>query len=89
MTPYDGSMAWVILILVLAAAAFGVLGAVIKAVAFLVLTILLTVAALAAIAWYGFRHQIRRWERGGLRTRSGQRTTDEAPRGLPTRDDRY
>jgi peptidoglycan/LPS O-acetylase OafA/YrhL len=78
-------MAWVILILVLAAAAFGVLGAVIKAVAFLVLTILLTVAALAAIAWYGFRHQIRRWERA----RPGQRTTDEAPRGLPTRDDRY
>ena len=82
-------MAWVILILVLAAAAFGILGAVIKAVAFLVLTILLTVAALAAIAWYAFRRQIRRWERGGLRTRSGQPTTDEATRGLPTRDDRY
>jgi len=84
-------MAWVILFLVLAAAAFGVLGAVIKAVAFLVLTILLTVAALVAVVWYGFRHQIRRWEReGGLRTRSGPRTTnDEPPRGLPTRDDRY
>lgn len=84
-------MAWVILFLVLAAAAFGVLGAVIKAVAFLVLTILLTVAALVAIVWYGFRHQIRRWEReGGLRTRSDPGTTnDEPPRGLPTRDDRY
>jgi hypothetical protein len=84
-------MTWVILILVLAAAAFGVLGAVIKAVAFLVLTILLTVAALIAIAWYGFRHQIRRWEReGGLGTRSGSRTTTGgSPRSLPTRDDRY
>ena len=43
-------MAWVILVLVLLAAAFGVLGAVIKAAAFLVLTILLAVAALVAIA---------------------------------------
>ena len=84
-------MAWVILILVLAAAAFGVLGAVIKAVAFLVLTIMLTVAALAAIVWYGFRHQIRRWEReGGLRTRTTPRTATGGPdRGLPNRDDRY
>jgi peptidoglycan/LPS O-acetylase OafA/YrhL len=84
-------MAWVILILVLLAAAFGVLGAVIKAVAFLVLTILLTLAALAAMVWYGFRHQIRRWEReSGLRTRSRRDTAaGEPPRGLPTRDDRY
>ena len=48
-------MAWVILVLVLLAAAFGILGAVIKAAAFLVLTDLLTVAALVAIAWYSFK----------------------------------
>ena len=51
---YDDRMAWVILVLVLLAAAFGILGAVIKAAAFLVLT-MLTVAALVAIAWYSFK----------------------------------
>ena len=44
-------MAWVILLLVLVAAAFGVLGAVIKLTAVLVLTILLSIAALVAIVW--------------------------------------
>ena len=62
-------MGWVILFLVLLAAAFGVLGAVIKVAAFLVLTILLVVAALAAIAWYSFKGQLRRWERDGRRRR--------------------
>ena len=87
-------MAWVILILVLLAAAFGVLGAVIKAAAFLVLTILLTVTAIAAIAWWGFKRQVRRWEQegvaGGTHVRTwtwGQRT--EPPRDLPSHDDRY
>jgi hypothetical protein len=83
-------MAWAILILVLLAAAFGVLGAVIKAAAFLILTILLTVAALVAIAWYGFKHQIRRWERGqGIDpvSRTWGRTRDA--RDLPSHDDRY
>lgn len=87
-------MAWVILILVLLAAAFGVLGAVIKTVAFLVLTILLTVAALVAIAWWGFKRQVRRWEQesvqGGTQVRtwsSGRRPPP--PRDLPSHDDRY
>lgn len=86
-------MAWVILILVLLAAAFGVLGAVIKAAAFLVLTIVLAVAALVAIAWYSFKGQLRRWERDGIggdtqvRTWSARRS--DPPRDLPSHDDRY
>src|SRR5919106_1450565 len=64
---YDDWVGWVILILVLLAAAFGVLGAVIKAAAFVVLTVLLAVTALAAIAWYSFKGQLRRWERDGIR----------------------
>jgi hypothetical protein len=87
-------MGWVILFLVLLAAAFGVLGAVIKAAAILVLTILLAVAALVAIAWYSFKGQLRRWERGEVggatqgRTWSSRRRS-EPPRDLPSHDDRY
>jgi hypothetical protein len=87
-------MAWVILVLILLAAAFGVLGAVIKVAAFLVLTIMLTVAALAAIAWYGFKRQVRRWEQGStaggtqVRTWTWERRSDR-PRNLPSHDDRY
>jgi hypothetical protein len=87
-------MAWVILALVLLAAAFGVLGAVIKAAAFLVLTILLTIAALGAIAWYSIKGQLRRWEREGGGGRTQVRTwswghRSEPPRDLPSHDDRY
>jgi hypothetical protein len=86
-------MAWVILVLVLLAAAFGVLGAVIKAAAFLVLTILLAVAALAAIAWYSFKGQLRRWERDGIggdtQVRIWSTRRSEPPRDLPSHDDRY
>lgn len=86
-------MAWFILIVVLLAAAFGVLGAVIKATAFLVLTILLTVAALGAIAWYSIRTQLRRWQREGVGDRPQVRTwtwgRPEQPRDLPSHDDRY
>ena len=86
-------MGWLILILVLLAAAFGVLGAVVKAAAFVVLTILLTVTALAAIVWYSFRAQLRRWEREGngnpqVRTWTWRRGPDR-PRDLPSHDDRY
>ena len=87
-------MAWVILLLVLLAAAFGVLGAVLKLTAILVLTILLTIAALIALVSYSFRSQIRRWERDGIQGRSqvrawsrGQRP--QPPRNLPSHDDRY
>jgi hypothetical protein len=87
-------MAWLFLILVLLAAAFGVLAAVVKAVAFIVLTILLTIAALVAIVWYSFKAQIRRWEREGFQDRSHESTWSrgprpEPPRDLPSHDDRY
>ena len=54
-------MGWLILILVLIAVALGILGAVIKAVAFIVLTIIFTMLALGAIAYYAVRHQARRF----------------------------
>jgi hypothetical protein len=87
-------MAWVILLLVLLAAAFGVLVAVVKAVAFIILTILLTIAALVAIVWYSFKRQIRRWEREGIEGRShvsvwSRGSRPEPPRDLPSHDDRY
>jgi len=54
-------MGWFILILVLIAVALGILGAVVKAVAFIVLTILFTMLALGAIAYYVVKHQARRF----------------------------
>ena len=54
-------MGWLILILVLIAIAFGILGAVVKAVAFIVLTIIFTLIALGAIAYFAIRHQARRF----------------------------
>jgi hypothetical protein len=87
-------MAWVILLLVLLAAAFGVLGAVLKLTAILVLTVLLTIAALIALVSYSVKSQVRRWEREGIEGRSqvrawsrGQRP--RSPRDLPSHDDRY
>ena len=87
-------MAWVILLLVLVAAAFGVLGAVIKLTTILVLTILLSIAALVAIVWYSFRAQLRRWERDGIDGGTEVRTWSwghrpPRPRDLPSHDDRY
>jgi hypothetical protein len=87
-------MAWLLLLLVLLAAAFGVLGAVIKVTAFLVLTILLTVAILGAIAWYGVKAQVRRWQHeaavdGGSQLWTWTRGSGRSHRDLPSRDDRY
>ncbi len=87
-------MAWVILLLVLLAAAFGVLGAVIKLTAILVLTILLSIAALVAVVWYSFKSQLRRWERNGTDAGTQVRTWSwghrpAPPRDLPSHDDRY
>jgi hypothetical protein len=87
-------MGWVVLLLVLLAAAFGVLGAVVKVAAFLVLTILLTITALVAVAWYSFKGQLRRWERDRAGGRSQVRTWSrghrpQRPRDLPSHDDRY
>jgi hypothetical protein len=87
-------MAWVILLLIVLAAAFGVLGAVLKLTAILVLTILLTIAALVAVVWYSFKAQVRRWERNGVDGRPQVRTwvtgrRPDPPRDLPSHDDRY
>jgi hypothetical protein len=82
-------VAWLILILVLLAAAFGVLGAVIKATAFLILTVLLTLAVLAAIAWYGVRGQLRRWQQDEGSTLWIAAHRHDRGRDLPSHDDRY
>jgi hypothetical protein len=87
-------MGWVILLLVLLAAAFGVLGAVLKLTAILVLTILLTIAALVAVVWFSIKAQLRRWERNGFEGGTQVRTWSwghrpQPPRDLPSHDDRY
>jgi hypothetical protein len=86
-------VAWFLLILVLLAAAFGILGAVIKVTAFIVLTILLTVAVLGAVAWYGVKAQVRRWQHeaagnGGSQLWTWTRGSGPS-RDLPSHDDRY
>lgn len=86
-----------VLILLLLAAAFGVLGAVLEAVAFLVLTVVLTITVLVALAWWGFKRKAREFraeydrEVGQQRStryrvNEAQREADELP---PPRDDRY
>jgi hypothetical protein len=82
-------VAWLLLILVLLAAAFGVLGAVIKVTAFLVLTILMTVAVLGTVAWYAVKSQVRRWDHDVATGWQGSRVSGREPRDLPSHDDRY
>ena len=84
-----------VLILLLLAAVFGVLGAVLKAVAFLVITAVLTVTVLAALAWWGFKRATREFRAEYDRQITEQRVTryrvNEAqhdPEHLP-HDDRY
>ncbi len=55
-------MGWFLLFLVLIAAAFGVLGLVIKATVFVVLTIVMTVIVLGFIAYLMLRRQARRFD---------------------------
>jgi hypothetical protein len=82
-----------ILILLLLAAVFGILGAVLKAVAFLVLTSILTVTVLGALAWWGLKRTTRQFQREYQQQMTSGRPTyrpNEAGEGeLPTRDDRY
>ena len=86
-----------VLILLLLAAVFGVLGAVLKAVAFLVLTAVLTVTVLVALAWWGIRRKAREFQAEYDREITQQRSTryrvNEAQRQTgdlpPHRDDRY
>ena len=56
-------MGWFLLFLVLVALAFGVLGAVIKATVFLVLTLLFTIATFGVLAMLVFRHQAAKFRR--------------------------
>jgi hypothetical protein len=78
----------VLLFLLVLAALAGVLGFVLKITLVVVLTAILSIAALIAIAWFGFRHQVRKLQReaGATHTtiRAGRPTRD-----LPSRDDRY
>jgi membrane protein implicated in regulation of membrane protease activity len=86
-------MAWLILLIVLIAAALGVLGFVVKAAAAILLTLALVVVALMAVIWYAFKHQVGKIQRQLDR----QHTQTDAPgpsgskdRGIPPlRDDRY
>jgi len=53
-------MGWVLLFLVLIAMAFGVLGAVVKATVFIILTVVMTVIVFGYIAYLLLRRQARR-----------------------------
>jgi hypothetical protein len=77
-------MGWLLLILVLIAAAFGVLGAVIKATVFVVLTIVFVAMTLAVIAYLVFRQQARKMQQ------QFERRLQPPPTDYPLgRDDRY
>ncbi|MGZ8629362.1 MAG: hypothetical protein ACXWZF_00130 [Actinomycetota bacterium] len=87
----------IVLILLLLAAIVGVLGAVLKAVAFLVITALLTVTVLGALAWWGLKRKAREFQAEYDRQITQQRVTryrvneaERDPKRLPRlRDDRY
>jgi cobalamin biosynthesis protein CobD/CbiB len=85
-------MLWAILILLVLAALFGVLAAVVKAVAFIILTILLTITVFAALGWWALKRQVRKVAdqldaQSAERPVAGRDRQDgELP---PPRDDRY
>jgi uncharacterized protein (DUF58 family) len=92
---YARGAMWVfVLILLLLAAVFGILGAVLKAVAFLVLTAILTITVLGALAWWGLKRSARQFQReyqrqmaeGEPTYRPNEASGDDE---LPGRDDRY
>jgi hypothetical protein len=86
-----------VLVLLLLAAVLGVLGAVLKAVAFLVITVVLTAIVLGALAWWGFKRKARAFQAEYDRQLTDQRVAryrvNEAERDPerlpPPRDDRY
>jgi hypothetical protein len=82
-----------ILILLLLAAIFGILGAVLKFTAILVIGVLLTVTVLGALAWWGFKRSARKLSAEYDRQVSEHRVTkyreNEAGSNPPERDDRY
>jgi uncharacterized protein (DUF58 family) len=86
-------MAWLLLLIVLIAAALGVLGFVVKAAAAILLTLALVGLVVVALVWWAFTHQVRKIQRH----LDQQFTRTDAPgppgshdRGIPPlRDDRY
>ena len=54
----------------------------------IVLTAILSIATLIAIAWFGLRHQVRKLQREASATHTTI-TTGPPTRDLPARDDRY
>ena len=72
---YDGYVFVFVVILLLLAAAFGVLGAVLKAALVLVLAIILALVVLTVGGYYYLRHRLRRFVRN----------TDPRSRPYPTR----
>ncbi|HJR98700.1 MAG TPA: hypothetical protein VJ979_12425 [Actinomycetota bacterium] len=86
----------VVLILLFLAAVFGVLGEVLEAVAFLVITAVLTAVVLGALAWWALRRKVRQFRSEIDSQLTEQRVTryrvneaDRDPAHLPPRDDRY
>ena len=87
-----------ILILLLLAAIFGVLGTVLKVTAVLILSAFLAVALVVAIAWWALKRKAREIQRdyeaqklqGGATKSTTVYVENEADPGeLPPRDDRY
>ena len=86
-----------VVILLLLAALLGVLGAVLKAVAFLVITAVLSIIVLGTFAWWGFKRKAREFQAEYDRQITQQRVTryrvNEAQRDPehlpPLHDDRY
>lgn len=77
-------MGWLLLILVLIAAAFGVLGAVIKATVFVVLTIVFVVITFAVVGYLLLKQQARKMQE------QFERRLQPPPTDHPFgRDDRY
>jgi Flp pilus assembly protein TadB len=86
-------MGWFLLILVLLAAAFGILGAVVKLTAIIVFTLVSTVVVLSIIGWRLVKHQLKRFTRefdersSQLRMRYAK--NEAGDRLPPAHDDRY
>jgi hypothetical protein len=87
-------MAWFLLILVLLAAAFGILGVVLKLTAIIVFTLVFTMVVLTMIGWWVVKHQLKRITREFDERSTNVRVTryrkNEAGGQLPpAHDDRY
>jgi UPF0716 family protein affecting phage T7 exclusion len=87
-------MAWFLLILVLLAAAFGILGVVLKLTAIIVFTLVFAVVVLSMIGWWLVKHQLKRItrefdERSAQLRPTRYRKNQAADRLPPAHDDRY